>query len=190
VVLRQNHKNRSHRLEAEPRETVDLGFEARPRNPSSSSPCARCKPHTASPDLSIVRSSSPRSVLDHHQSFTPNLLLIPRSSSLPTMPHMSPTHHETTKHVSPHKTDSRIEPPKFFGFKFKQGKLITITNQTNVLTTWFLNFYCEHLPNPVTLVMKEVEQEDEQPIMSKIKPISLIRIKGSDRRLPTSRYLD
>jgi hypothetical protein len=23
------------------------------------------------------------------------------------MPHLSPTHHETSKHVSPHKTDSR-----------------------------------------------------------------------------------
>jgi hypothetical protein len=38
---------------------------------------------------------------------------------LPAMPHLSPTHHETSKCVSPHKIDSRVEPPKFPGFKFK-----------------------------------------------------------------------
>jgi hypothetical protein len=32
-------------------QTVDLGFEAQPRNSHSSSPRARCRPHTASSDL-------------------------------------------------------------------------------------------------------------------------------------------
>jgi hypothetical protein len=38
-----------------------------------------------------------------------------------------------------------------------------------------------------TLVMKEVEQEDEATIMSKMKLISLVQTKGSYRRLPISR---
>jgi hypothetical protein len=49
VVLRSNHS-----------QTVDLGFEAQPRNPRYSSPRARCIPHTAPPDLLIVRSLSTR----------------------------------------------------------------------------------------------------------------------------------
>jgi hypothetical protein len=35
------------------------------------------------------------------------------------MPHLSPTHHETSKCVSPHKTDSRVRQLKSSGFKFK-----------------------------------------------------------------------
>jgi hypothetical protein len=51
VVLRPNHS-----------QTADLGFEAQPRNPRFSSPCTRCRPHTASPDLSIARPSSTQPV--------------------------------------------------------------------------------------------------------------------------------
>jgi hypothetical protein len=43
VVLRSNHS-----------QTVTLGFEVQPRSMYSSSPCARCRPHTAPPDLSIT----------------------------------------------------------------------------------------------------------------------------------------
>jgi hypothetical protein len=43
VVLRPNHL-----------QTVDLGSEAQPRNSHSSSTRAWCRPHTVSPDLSIV----------------------------------------------------------------------------------------------------------------------------------------
>jgi hypothetical protein len=39
----------------------------------------------------------PRPILDHPQSSTPSLLLLPRSSLLPTMSYLSPTHHETSK---------------------------------------------------------------------------------------------
>jgi hypothetical protein len=47
VVLRPNH-----------RQTVNLGFEAQPRNPRSSSPRVWYRLHTAPPDLSITRPSS------------------------------------------------------------------------------------------------------------------------------------
>jgi hypothetical protein len=47
MVLRSNHL-----------QTIDLGFEAQPRNPRSSSPRARCRPHTAPPNLSIARPPS------------------------------------------------------------------------------------------------------------------------------------
>jgi hypothetical protein len=51
VILRPNHS-----------QTVDLGFEAQPRNPRSSSPRARCRLHMAPPDLLIARSLSTRHV--------------------------------------------------------------------------------------------------------------------------------
>jgi hypothetical protein len=76
-------------------------------------------------------------VLDHPQFSAPSLLLLPQSSSLPTMLHLSPTHHETRKHVSPHKTDSRVEPPKFPGFKFKPRQA-NYSSQIKPRTTWFL----------------------------------------------------
>jgi hypothetical protein len=44
VVLRPNHT-----------QIIDLGFEAQLRNPLSWSPRARCRPHTAPPDLSTAR---------------------------------------------------------------------------------------------------------------------------------------
>jgi hypothetical protein len=43
-------------------ETVDLGFEAQPRNLLSSSPHARCRSHTVPPDLSIARPPSTQPV--------------------------------------------------------------------------------------------------------------------------------
>jgi hypothetical protein len=49
VVLRPNHS-----------QTVDLGFEAQSRNPRSSSSRARCRPHTAPPNLLIARPPSTR----------------------------------------------------------------------------------------------------------------------------------
>jgi hypothetical protein len=49
VVLRPNYS-----------QTVDLGFEAQPRNPRSMSSHARCRPHTAPPDLSTAQPPSTR----------------------------------------------------------------------------------------------------------------------------------
>jgi hypothetical protein len=51
LVLRPNHS-----------QTVDLAFEAQPRNPRSLSPHARCRPDTAPPDLSTARPPSTRPV--------------------------------------------------------------------------------------------------------------------------------
>jgi hypothetical protein len=47
VILRPKHS-----------QTIDLGFKAQSRNPCSSSPRARCRPHTAPPDFSTVRPPS------------------------------------------------------------------------------------------------------------------------------------
>jgi hypothetical protein len=102
-------------------------------------PCPWCRPHTISPVLLIVWPPSIRLVLDHSRSSTPNQLLLHRSLLLPTMPHLSPTHHETSKHISPHETDSMIEPPKFPGFKFKPRQ-VNYSSQIKPRTTWFLRF--------------------------------------------------
>jgi hypothetical protein len=106
-------------------ETINLGFDAKPRNSHSPSPCVRCRPHTASPNLSIIRSSSIRHVLDHHRSSTPSLLLLRRSSSLLDMLQLSPTHQEISKHVSPHETDSMVKPQNFLDSNSSKGKSIT-----------------------------------------------------------------
>jgi archaellum component FlaC len=39
------------------------------------------------------------------------------------MLHLSPTHHETSKCISTHEIDSKVEPPKFLGFKFKRMQI-------------------------------------------------------------------
>jgi hypothetical protein len=80
----------------------NLGFEAQLRNPRSSSPRSRCRPHTTSPDLPIARPPSTRPVLDQPRSFAPGLLLLSWFSSLPAMSHLPPSHHETSKRDSPY----------------------------------------------------------------------------------------
>jgi hypothetical protein len=115
----QNTRTVTTDFEAKPGKTIDLGFEAKLRNSRSLSPSVRCRPHIPSPDLSIVQPSSIRPVLDYSWSSAPSFLLLPRSSSLSTIPHMSSTHHEISKRVSPHEIDSRMESPKFLKFKFK-----------------------------------------------------------------------
>jgi hypothetical protein len=106
-------------FEAKQGETVDPGFEAKPWNSCSSSPCLRCRPHTTSPNLSIIRQLSTRPALDHRWSSAPSLLLLCWPSLPPVMLHLSPTHQETSTCISPHETDSRVGPPKFPEFKFK-----------------------------------------------------------------------
>jgi hypothetical protein len=58
------------------------------------------------------------------------LLLLPWSSLLSTVSHLSPVDHETSKHDSPHKIDSRVEPPKFPKFKFKLRQ-VNYSSQSN-----------------------------------------------------------
>jgi hypothetical protein len=73
----------------------------------------RHHPTTRSPDHRVF------DLCDHSQSPKPYLLLLPWSLSLHVMLHLSPTHHEKSKHDSPHEHEGRIEPRKCHGFKFK-----------------------------------------------------------------------
>jgi hypothetical protein len=57
---------------------INLGFEAQPRNLHSSSPCARCRPHTVLPDISIAWPPSIRPV-------RPSLVLCTRSPTSVTI---------------------------------------------------------------------------------------------------------
>jgi hypothetical protein len=116
VVLRPNHW-----------QTVDVGFEAQPRNSFSSSHYAWCRPHTASPDLPIVRSLSTGPVPDHPQSFALGLLLLPRLSSLPAMPLLPPAHQETSKCDSPNETKIKVKQLKCPRFKFKPHQVNDIS---------------------------------------------------------------
>jgi hypothetical protein len=137
VVLKPNHW-----------QTVDLGFDFKPRNPSSSCSCARYRLHIASLDLSIVRSPSTRPVLDYLQSSAPGLLLLPWSLSLPTISHLSPTRQKISKRDSPHKIESRIEPPKTFRIRIQTeaSKLLIIIK----LRYWSLGFSISHLMSTLT----------------------------------------
>jgi hypothetical protein len=56
---------------------------------------------------------------DHSRSSAPSLLLLPRSSSLPTMLHLSPAHYETSKRDSPHETKVHVRLLKCHRFEFK-----------------------------------------------------------------------
>jgi hypothetical protein len=105
VILRPKLSNWSCSFEAQTEKLADLGFETQLKNSCPSSTCARYRPHTASPDLPIIRSPSTRSVLDHLRSSVLGLILLCRSSLLSDMSHMSPTHYETNKHDFSHKID-------------------------------------------------------------------------------------
>jgi hypothetical protein len=120
-------------LRPKSRNPSTLFFETKPRNLCSSSPCAWCKPHTASPDLSIVRPPSTRLVLNYRLSSAPSHLFLPQFSSLSAMPHLSPIHHEISKYVSPHEIDNRVESPKFPGFKFKPRQV----NYSSKIKPWY-----------------------------------------------------
>jgi hypothetical protein len=129
VVLRSNNW-----------QTIDLSFESKLRNPCSSSPCARCKPHRVSLDLSIIRPSCTWPVLDYPRSSAPGLLLMLRSSSLPAMSHLSPAHYKTSKCHSLTRIDNkgRTTETSWIQIQTKATQLL-ITYQTKVLVTWFLN---------------------------------------------------
>jgi hypothetical protein len=99
-------------------------------NQESHAPRAWCRPHTASLDFSIIRPLSTRPMSDHPRSFAPGLILLPRSSSPPVMPHLSPTHHETSKHDSPNKTKIKVKQSKCHGFEFKPGQ-VNDSSQSN-----------------------------------------------------------
>jgi hypothetical protein len=122
-------------------QTVNLGFEAQPRNPRSSSPRAWYRPHTTPPTSRSPGHRVPN-LCDHPRSSAPGLLLLPRSSLLHAMPHLSPSHHETSKHDSPNETKIKEKQNEIIpDSNSNLAKLMTHHNQTEELTTWFLRVY-------------------------------------------------
>jgi hypothetical protein len=133
VVLRPNHS-----------QTVDLGFEAQPRNPHSSSPRAQCRPHTAPPNLSTARPPSTQPV-------RPSPVLCTRSPT-PSMILVA-ARHATPATCTPREKQTRFSKQNKDKRKTKQNKTIpdsnsnpaksmTYRNQIKELTTWFLsNFH-------------------------------------------------
>jgi hypothetical protein len=72
------------------------------------------------------------------------------------MPHLSPTHHETSKHISPHKTDGRVKPSKFSRFKFKPRQ-VNNSLQSNQCTDHLVS----QIPSPMPISSKG--SADEKP---------------------------
>jgi hypothetical protein len=102
VVLSPNHS-----------QTVDLGFEDQPRNPRSSSPHARCRPHIAPPDLSIARPLSSQPV----RSFT---VLCTRSPTPATI-------FIVVRHVAPATCTPRDKQTRFSNETKNKGKTIKMS---------------------------------------------------------------
>jgi hypothetical protein len=108
VVLRPNHS-----------QTIDLGFKAQPRNPRSSSPHARCRPHTVPPDLSIARPPSTRPVRSSPvlctRSPTPAMIIIAIWHAAPAT--CTPRDKQTW--FSNRNKDKRNTKQNYYGFEFK-----------------------------------------------------------------------
>jgi hypothetical protein len=78
---------------------------------------------------------------DHHWSSALGLLLLPWSSSLHTMPHLPPAHHETSKRDSPNETKLKEKQNETIpDLNSNLAKSMTHHNQTKELTTWFLTY--------------------------------------------------
>jgi hypothetical protein len=79
----------------------------------------------------ISRSSGHRvpDMCDYPRSSAPGLLLLPRSSSLPTMPHLPPTHHETSERDSP-TNKIKVKQTKCPRFEFKSHQ-VNDSSQSN-----------------------------------------------------------
>jgi hypothetical protein len=76
---------------------------------------------------------------NHPRSSAPGLLHLPWSSSLHTMPHLPPAHHETSKRDSPNETKVKEKQNKTIpNSNSNLAKSMTHHNQTKELTTWFL----------------------------------------------------
>jgi hypothetical protein len=117
VVLRLNHS-----------QTVDLNFEAQPRNLGSSL-------HVPGADRTrrYLTSRPPGhqvpDLCDHPWSSAPGLLLLPWSSSLHGMPHLPPVHYKTSKRDSPNETKVK-EKQNYPGFEFK-SRQVNDSSQSN-----------------------------------------------------------
>jgi hypothetical protein len=137
VVLRPNYS-----------QTIDLGFKAQPRNPCSSSPCARCRPHTAP---SIGRPPSTRLV-------RPSLVLSTRSPTpamaLITARHAAPatyTPRDKQTRFSELNKGKRKTKQNYPGFEFKPCQ-VNDSSQSNQGTDhlvsqsppWWVNWQKRH----------------------------------------------
>jgi hypothetical protein len=130
VDLRPNHS-----------QTIDLSFEAQPRNPRSSSPHARWRLHMAPPDHSIIRPLSTRHVRPSPvfctRSPTPAMILVAARHATPTT--CTPQDKQTWfSKQNKGKRRTKWNYPRF-EFKHHQAKSMTHHNETKECTTWFLN---------------------------------------------------
>jgi hypothetical protein len=119
VVLRLNHS-----------QTVNLGFEAQPRNPRSSSLCVRCRPHTAPPDLSITWPPStwhvwPSPVLCTRSTIPAMILIAARHATPATC-----TLWDKQRRFSKWNKDKRKTKWNYSGFKFKPHQ-VNNSSQSN-----------------------------------------------------------
>jgi hypothetical protein len=128
VGLRPNHS-----------QTIDLGFNDQPRNSCSSSPRAWCRPHTAPPDLSIARPPSTRPVRPSPvlctRFPTPTMIIIAACHAAPA----TCTPQDKQTRFSKRNNGKRKENETIPDSNSNLAKSMTHHNQTNKLTTWFLN---------------------------------------------------
>jgi hypothetical protein len=87
---------------------------------------------------------------DHPRSSTLGLLLLLLSSVLPNMPHLSPAHHEISKHGSPNETRIKVKLTKCPEFKFKPHQ-VKDSSQSNQGTDHLVSHGYVH-----TLVQKRI----------------------------------
>jgi hypothetical protein len=129
LVLRPKPRNRRCHFEDQITKPELPVLRLRPGNPSTL--VLSLNQETRVPCLLVPSIDHTRPVPDHPRSSAPSLLLLPRLSLLPVVSHLSPTHHETSKHDSLHKTKIKVKPPKSPGFEFKpwQGNDSSQSNQ-------------------------------------------------------------
>jgi hypothetical protein len=75
------------------------------------------------------------------------------------MPHLPPTHHETSKHDSPNETKIK-EKQNETDLNSNLTKSMTHHNQTKELTTWFLNL---PLMSPLTTKAQSLKFKSKTP---------------------------
>jgi hypothetical protein len=138
----QTEKPMSSILRLKSGENFDLSFKAKPRKFVLLIYLCTVQTAYSITDLLIVWPPSTRGVLYHSRSSAPSLILLSRSLLLLVMPHLSYTYHKTSKHVSLHKTYSRVELPKFLGFKFKPRQ-VNYSSQIKP-KYWLLGFSILH----------------------------------------------
>jgi hypothetical protein len=152
-------------FEAKLEKTVATGFEAklvktirvvlRPKHSQTIDLGLRLNQETRAPSLRVTgadrtwrhQTSRPPGyrvpdLCDHPLSSAPGLLLLPQSSSLHSMPHLPPAHHETSKRDSPNETKGKEKQNKTTpDLNWNIAKSMNHHNQTKELTTWFLRLH-------------------------------------------------